>query len=275
MGESMTEIGQLEATSEHPTVAPNVESEPESLDVVMDFAAFRAWIQEIAVQSDECRIKVDVDGLHVRVVDPAHICMLETTFAANACGTYVMSWPGSMYAQTFGMDVDKVLEFLKGAPKGIDSEISVHVNMDKMSMTLVSSIGSRTMKLLDDEGMLDPNLPTIQLDVVMWIESGKELKRALVAASNISDVITIRYDSKTNQAYLESESDSDRFQVPIGRVDVQPGKDAISHFPLEYLLNIVKQVPGSLELEIGTDYPLRIMHGQSTILLAPRIESDQ
>lgn len=274
------------------TDGPECAQTVESLQLSVNVQALKAFVNEIAAISDECRIKIDpIDGLSVMVVDPSHIAMIETGMAKEVCEAFVVS-PANAYVGSFGIDIGKLQKYLK-AFKARDKDVilRVFVDMGTRRMTIESPTGSRDMSLIDDTDMSDPKVPNLDLPTEIVIKDAKLFRSALKLASEISDHIALEFDPREEVLWLKCEGDMDKmasklevevlksepvvvFKWIAGKNTRIETRDTRSLFPLEYLTNMSRGLPDGFRLELGNDYPVKIVYGKTVKLLAPRIESD-
>ena len=287
----------MESVSQSPELG-TVSIEPqivtcERLVIGLNIDVLRQFCNELAVLSDEAKITISVtDGLRSRIVDPAHIAMVDTGIALEVLERFDFFQASSQMADDgqvaeFGLDVVKMGSYLKSL-KVKDAILTLSVDLNTRKMTIDGPTGQRVMSLLDTTGMSDPKIPTLNLPTEVRIPDQKGFKQLLRQAAEISDHIVIRYDSAKAAMYLECEGDTDKMKsqvdIEIIRADssAMPSpdgpfqtRDTKSLFPLEYLTEFVKVIPGAFKLTIGNDYPLKIEYGKTVYLLAPRIESGE
>jgi len=274
--------------TEEPETAPMVEC----LEFSVNIQTIKAFVNELSVLADECKIKVDpIDGLSVRLVDPAHIAMIDTGMAIELFDAWSIR-PSNAYVGEFGIDLEKLQKYLKAfKAKDRDEILRVKVDMEKHRMTIEGPTGSRDLSLIDTTGMSDPKIPNLDLPTEIAIKDAKLFKGALKMASEISAHIRLRFNASESTLWIECENDMDKMSSKLEvevikseystiyrtvngireRIETQNSQ---SLFPLEYLADMTKDLPNGFKLCLGCDYPLRVSHGKTVKLLAPRIESD-
>ena len=127
--------------------------------VIQDWVDMLGAISEIC---DECKITVSAESMKVRTVDPAHIAMIETEIQ-NHGSNY---WPiGSLELDLpfeFGVDVEKMLEYLKGMTKAQRQEVfTLKVETEKRRLVWEIDGIQYQSSILDLEGFSDPHMPKI------------------------------------------------------------------------------------------------------------------
>jgi len=228
-----------------------------------------AIVKPIAAVVDEAKLAFDDDGLSVRVVDPAHVCMLLITAPKAAFSSYTV-----LGKEPIGLDLDKITEALHVTTG--ETPISLETN-DGM---LIAKIGgtTRKMKLAPTESMTDPKLPSIRVPEKADVPLD-EFQTALKAASPISDCIHIRTDPP--DLVFEARGDVDSIEHRLPAVGTKEKVESL--FPIDYLHNFLTALPSeaTLTVHLGQDYPMYIDfswgEGAQAItgqfMLAPRIES--
>jgi proliferating cell nuclear antigen len=266
------------------------------LDFSLNVDVLKQFVSELSVLVDEAKIVFSViDGLRSKVVDPAHIAMVDTGIALEMLETFdwmpkAVTVQEDGYVTEFGIDVDKVASYLKSL-KLKDTMLKISVDFEKRKMKVDAPTGQRVMSLIDTTGMSDPKIPTLNLPFKIEVKDPKTFRGLIRQASEISDHIALSYDSVANAMWLDCESDMDRLHAqvdgdiletgystreritPTGETERYQTKDCRSLFPLQYVADFVKAIPSTFTLEIGNDYPLKLQYGRTTYLLAPRIES--
>ena len=274
------------------TVEPEYAPSVECLEFSVTVQTFKAFVNDLVALSDECKITIEpIDGLKVRVVDPAHIAMINTGIAKELFENWTVT-PSNAYIGSFGVDLEKLKVYLK-AFKAKDKDIVLSVKVDTCTrrMTIEGPTGSRTISLIDDSGMSDPKVPNLELPTELVIKDAKAFRAALKMAIEISDHIAMRYDGNLRELWLECEGDMDKMKSKVdieiihagtstvqktieGEVQRFQTEDSESLFPLEYLVKLTKDLPNGFRICMGNNYPLKIAVGKTVKLLAPRIESE-
>jgi len=274
------------------TNEPECAARVECLEFSVTVHAFKAFVNDLASIAYECKITIEpIDGLKVRVVDPAHIAMVDTGIAIEVFEKWTLT-PSNAYIGSFGVDLEKLKVYLKAfKAKDKDTVLSVKVDMVARKMTIDGPTGSRVISLIDDTGMSDLKVPNMGLPTEIVVKDAKLFRSALKMASEISDYIAMRYDGGDKSLWLECEGDMDKMATKVevevvksetttvqktidGEVQSVQTEDSRSVFALEYLVKLTKDLPNGFRICMGNNYPLKIAVGKTVKLLAPRIESD-
>ena len=235
-----------------------------------------AALDSVGVLVDECKIRLEEEGLTIRAVDPANVGMVDLELSATAFESYETD------GGVIGVNLDRLEDIVAMA----DSGQLVHLELDEETRKLHISLDGLeyTLALIDPDSIRqEPDLPDLDLSSEVVIE-GKDIARAVKAADMVSDHIALGVDPDAEQFYVDAEGDTDDVHLELGRedlIDLTPGK-ARSLFSLDYLKDMNKAIPKDAEvtMELGEEFPVK-MHfgfaegdGHVTFMLAPRIQSD-
>jgi proliferating cell nuclear antigen len=243
---------------------------------IVSSGTLRAALDSVSVLVDECKIRLEDDGLTIRAVDPANVGMVDLSLAAAAFESYetdggVIGVDLSRLEDIAGMaDTDQLVEL------ELDEETrKLHIQFDGLEYTLA---------LIDPDSIRqEPDLPDLDLSAEIVLE-GRDIDRAVKAADMVSDHIALGVDADAEQFYVDAEGDTDdvHFELDHGDLIALTAGDAHSLFSLDYLKEMNKAIPNDAEvtLELGEEFPVK-MHfdiaegqGNVTYMLAPRIQSD-
>lgn len=262
----------------------------------------RSWVELPDAIVDECRLRIDDDGLHVAAADPANVAMLETTFRAE--GFRGFDAPDS--GVTFGLNLDRFTSAISWARKrGDDGDpvsIDLFDNPPRMRVSVTRT--DQRMKRVSEWFGIDPNnirqepdTPDLSLP-----------DRADPAPSNLVDAVEA-VDDHRDYAYITRDSDTfvlasqesgDTKIDPDDDTDAETGAGAVympetawsdgegeatsSLFSLDYLTDMAAAIKQSkadrLTVHWGDEFPVELHFDHedwgitSQFLLAPRLEPD-
>ena len=234
-------------------------------------AVIERFVNELAVMVDEAKIIIAPDGLHAKVVDPAHISMCDTWLSSKELD----SWEPPEGHTEFGVDID-VLRTCMKRRRAQKMYSLITVDFAEHRLVIKTERSMRTMRTIDPTGMGDHKVPNLKLAVQLKILDRAEFFDALDEAQGISDHIKVIYSSSDKRLELMAEGDDSKFVAPITHEVIKDdtgGKGAMSLFPMEYMLNIVRALPEEFTLDMDNDFPIKMGFGHGFFLLAPRIES--
>jgi proliferating cell nuclear antigen len=245
---------------------------------------------------DECKISASNDGLNIKIVDPANVCMICVDVPKSVFDQYQVTLdqmikssfiPTESYEvgdNAFGIDLNRFKAILK---KGRDDDL-ITIEVDTTTNDIgvgypVDKKGTNgivTFKLVDTTGMSDPKVPKLTLpnNYTMDIDS---FQAAVIAVGEYSDHLAL---TGNGELTLSAENaDAVKFHVTWIKeqlVRAEGHDTARSLFPLDYMISILKGIKSFelITLHIGNDLPIELTVDDSKIgirvLLAPRIEND-
>ena len=238
----------------------------------------KSSVDTVSVLVDECKVRLDEDGLSIKAVDPANVGMVELDIPADSFESYEAD------DELLGLNLVRFQDITGMANKGD----TVVMELDEETRKLLIRIdGLRyTLSLIDPDSIhQEPNVPDLDLpgNVVL---PGREIRRGVKAAGMVSDHMAFGVSDDEESFYMSAEGDTDDVRVDLREDDIieleTGGETAQSLFSLDYLDSMAKAIPNDaqVEVEIGDDYPVKmnfeISGGEAkvTYLLAPRIENE-
>ena len=243
---------------------------------IVSASTLRDALDSVSVLVDECKIRLNEDGIGIRAVDPANVGMVDLTLEAAAFESYEAD------GGVIGVNLAR-LEDIAGMANSGDL---VHLELDEETRKLHIRIDglSYTLALIDPDSIRqEPDIPDLDLAAEIVVE-GAQLDRGIKAADMVSDHIRLRVDEGTETFFIEAQGDTDDVDLELGRdalIDLTAGA-ADSLFSLDYLKDMNKAIPGDAEVtvELGEEFPVKLHYelaegqGHVTYMLAPRIQSD-
>jgi proliferating cell nuclear antigen len=238
----------------------------------------KSSVDTVSVLVDECKVRLDEDGLSIKAVDPANVGMVELDIPADSFESYEAD------DELLGLNLVRFQDITGMANKGD----TVVMELDEETRKLLIRIdGLRyTLSLIDPDSIhQEPNVPDLDLpgNVVL---PGREIRRGVKAAGMVSDHMAFGVSDDEESFYMSAEGDTDDVRVDLREDDIieleTGGETAQSLFSLDYLDSMAKAIPNDaqVEVEVGDDYPVKmnfeISGGEAkvTYLLAPRIENE-
>ncbi|WP_255198167.1 DNA polymerase sliding clamp [Halorarius litoreus] len=243
---------------------------------IVSAETLRDALDSVSVLVDECKIRLNEDGLAIRAVDPANVGMVDLELDASAFESYETD------GGVIGVNLARLEEFAGMADSGQLVQLELDEETRKLHIKIEGLEG--TLALIDPDSIRqEPDLPDLDLPAEVIIE-GKDIGRAVKAADMVSDHIALGVDATEEIFYVDAEGDTDDVHLELTTDDLialTPG-DARSLFSLDYLKDMNKAIPKDAEvtMELGEEFPVK-MHfdlaegnGSVTYMLAPRIQSD-
>lgn len=240
----------------------------------IDASVLKEITKVISTINSEFKLKVTKEGLTTRIIDPAHIAMIDLNIKKEATEEY-----GYIDDLDIGIDVDKLNTILKTAKKGDVVKIKYNNELNTLDVTI--GFITRSMGLIDTEGMPDPKFPNLELPAKIVINS-RDLNEAIKACSNVSDHLTLFANKEKFRIFAKGDVD---------KVNVEIEKDLLheltsynqfsSKFSIDYFYNMSKNIKKDqlVTLKINNENPLQMEFKinqwvEIKYLLAPKIEND-
>lgn len=224
---------------------------------------------------DECRLRIEADGISIRAADPAVVAMVEVEIDADDFESYAAD------GEVIGVNLMRLEELSKVA----NNDDLVRLRLDSERRTLVVEVGtlSYSLALIDPETVRkEPDLPDISPPAEATL-SGAQLDHGITAADMVADHLRLRVPEKRNSLRIEAEGDTDDVTVELGSEDLisfSPG-EADSLYSLDYLKEMSRAIPGDalVTVEMGTEFLVRLAYEAAeagprvSYRLAPRIST--
>ncbi|ACV11822.1 Proliferating cell nuclear antigen, PCNA [Halorhabdus utahensis DSM 12940] len=245
-------------------------------NAIVSADTLRTALDSVSVLVEECKLRLEADGLEIRAVDPANVGMVDLTLSASAFESY----------ETDGGVIGVNLSRLEDIAGMADSDQLIHLELDEETRKLEIAIDGLeyTLALIDPDSIRqEPDLPDLDLASEIVLE-GRDVDRAVTASDMVSDHVALGVDETDELFYVDAEGDTDDVHLELGRedlIDLTAGP-ARSLFSLDYLKDMNKAIPNDAEvtMELGEEFPVK-MHfdiaegqGSVTYMLAPRVQSD-
>ncbi len=247
--------------------------------------AFLTFVESISSLRDEARFWFDENGMHTKLVDYAHVAMMDISLTCEVDVEERMSEEdGEIFINLLPLRriAEKLMDY-GGSYLVIREVKDGYLYIDFHQSIGRGYNGTRTIMLQDDVRKY-PSLPKMELPTVVELPA-RTLKLACDMASMLSDHIYMKVENGTLTLYTKRESDSTSLVVEDA---VEHGEDeyACSLFPLSYLNSIVEHMAGHgrtwVEFHLSVDYPMKAIYRQlfenglirASYFLAPRMESE-
>jgi proliferating cell nuclear antigen len=245
-------------------------------EAIVSASTLRDALDSVSVLVDECKVRLNEDGLAIRAVDPANVGMVDLSLDAAAFESYEAD------GGVIGVNLAR-LEDIAGMGNAGDL---VHLTLDEETRKLHIRIDglSYTLALIDPDSIRqEPDIPDLDLPAHIVLE-GNQLDRGITAADMVSDHINLRVDEDAETFHIEAQGDTDDVDFEMGvedLIDLEAGP-ADSLFSLDYLKDMNRAIPGDAEVraELGEEFPVKLHYefaegmGNVTFMLAPRIQSE-
>jgi proliferating cell nuclear antigen len=243
---------------------------------IVSASTLRDALDSVSVLVDECKIRLNDDGLAIRAVDPANVGMVDLSLDAAAFESYEAD------GGVIGVNLSKLEDFVGMANSSQLVELELDEETRKLNIRIEGL--SSTLALIDPDSIRqEPDIPNLDLPAEIVLE-GAQLDRGIKAADMVSDHVRLRVDDAAEAFHIQAQGDTDDVDFELDAddlIDLTSGS-ADSLFSLDYLKDMSKAIPKDAEVtvELGEEFPVklhyRIAEGQGnvTYMLAPRIQSD-
>ena len=243
---------------------------------IVSASTLRDALDSVSVLVEECKIRLNEDGLAIRAVDPANVGMVDLSLEAAAFESYEAD------GGVIGVNLSR-LEDIAGMANSGDL-IQLELNEETRKLHIPIDGLSYTLALIDPDSIRqEPDIPDLDLPAEIVVE-GNQMDRGIKAADMVSDHIRLRVDEEEEAFYIEAEGDTDDVDLKLPREELiqLTAGPADSLFSLDYLKDMNKAIPSDAEVtvELGEEFPVKLHYefgegmGHVTYMLAPRIQSD-
>jgi len=225
---------------------------------------------------EECKIRLDDDGLSITAVDPANVGMVDMEIGVNAFESYDAD------GATLGINLGRLTDVLSMA----DSGDLVRVALNEETRKLDIDIGglSYTLALIDPDSIRqEPDIPDLDLPATIVLP-GEHISRGVTAADLCSDHVSLQADADGEAFHIAAEGDTDDVDLELDDelLSANVDESCESLFSLDYLSDMERAIPSDAEVSLllGSEVPVKLRYsiadGDVSVvnLLAPRISSE-
>jgi proliferating cell nuclear antigen len=246
------------------------------MEVVIKAKLLKSVLKALNPFANEARFRFGEDGLKVRVVDQANICMCMVDIPASSFESYDLqigaTGPGA--EKLYGIDIARLFDF----SKMLKNDDTVSIDSRDGEFILESGKLEYALSLIDLNAIRkEPKEPELNLPVEVELDL-KEFGGFVKAANKLTDHISL----EANGRFLGvADGDLDKLVYDPG---IEVNKKARSLFSLEYVSEFIKVGGDVMTLDLGTNYPGKFTFfldeddgsgdAYVTYILAPRIEAE-
>jgi len=234
-------------------------------------------VSKLTALVDECKVRLDEDGLSIQAVDAANVAMVDVWLPKEDFASYQAD------EELLGVNLVRLADVVGMGNK--DDTVSLELNEETRKLRIEIDGLRYTLSLIDPDSIhQEPNVP--ELDNPTYTIMGGEIQQAVKASGLVSDHMGFRSSPELNkegimQAFAEGDTDDVSVDMPFGDVYDAADEEESSLFSLDYLDGMAKELPQGkdVSVELGDDYPIKMTtglgeEGEMTYLLAPRIENE-
>ena len=234
--------------------------------IVCPAPPLKTMVSSLKSLSDDAVLVFSPEGLSSKVVDSAHVCMLEVTI------------PNKTFTSNTSNGETKIaisLTNLDTALKLADKKDVVKLSIINEGTFLQVDIGeiSKSVRLLDISLVKNPPAPVLAFDLSYNLDTDS-LKKAVAASKTVGDVVTFHFDGQANKITVDSKME--RVEAPLETTNTTiHSKEALTAlYSVGYLVQMVKTLGKDVTISWGEYKPLKLISNDGEVslswLLAPR-----
>jgi proliferating cell nuclear antigen PCNA len=229
---------------------------------IIDLDKFRNGLKAISELIAEPNIELTADGWKLVAMDPANVAMV--------------SWVFKSYTSLDHKDMKicfNLAEFRKMLARGGKED---HLTIEVSNKIEVLFKGKTTKKfslpLIESEAN-EQKVPELEFKSVMTMPS-KDFSATLEDAGIVGESIALASEESGNLVVV-SEGDLNKFHTSL-TVGIEKIAGAKGKYSLEYLnkMKSAEKLSDNVLIKLSSDYPLMLVYGDLTWILAPRVDSE-
>jgi DNA polymerase III sliding clamp (beta) subunit (PCNA family) len=219
--------------------------------------------------SDDAVLVFSPEGLTSKVVDSAHVCMLEVnipnkTFTSNTANSETQ----------VAISLTNLDTALKLAGKKDVVKLSL-VNEDTYLQVDIGDI-SKSVRLLDTSLVKNPPSPVLAFDLSYSLDADS-LKKAVAASKTVGDVVTFHFDGEATKITVDSKMERVEAPLETTKTTIQSKEALTALYSVEYLVQMAKTLGKDVTISWGEYKPLKLISNDGEVsltwLVAPRNQS--
>jgi len=234
--------------------------------IVCPAPPLKSMVGALKALSDDAILVLSPEGITSRVVDSAHVCMLE------------VSIPNKTFTSNSAVGETQVAISLDN----FDTALKLAGKKDVVKMSLTDSdtfleldIGdiTKSVRLLDTSLVKNPPAPVLSFDLSYSLDA-ESLKKAITATKTVGDVVTFHFDGSNTKLTVDSKME--RVEAPLETTNITiTSKTAVTTlYTIQYLVHMVKTLGSDVTISWGDMKPLKLISDDGSVtmnwLLAPR-----
>ncbi len=234
--------------------------------IVCPAPPLKTIVSSLKSLSDDAVLVFSPEGLSSKVVDSAHVCMLEVTI------------PNKTFTSNTSNGETKIaisLTNLDTALKLADKKDVVKLSIINEGTFLQVDIGeiSKSVRLLDISLVKNPPAPVLAFDLSYNLDTDS-LKKAVAASKTVGDVVTFHFDGQATKITVDSKME--RVEAPLETTNTTiHSKEALTAlYSVGYLVQMVKTLGKDVTISWGEYKPLKLISNDGEVslswVLAPR-----
>ena len=229
---------------------------------ITDIDKLKNGLKAVAELVNEPRIKLAADGWKLVAMDPANVAMVMWSFKA--------------YNSIDHKDAEicfKMPEFRKIlARAGKDDKLTINILDNRIELVMAGKSTKKfSVPMIEPEDK-EQRLPDLKFEAELLVESDV-FSGVIDDASLVGESVT--FSCETENLVATAEGELNKFHTCL-TVGIGKGGAAKSKYSLEYLnkMKSAEKMADKVNVKFSKDYPLMLVYGDLSFILAPRIEND-
>lgn len=239
------------------------------IKATIEAGKMRGVMDIVSAVVDEAKFALNPKELVIRAVNESRILVVEMKLKKKAFKEFEIE------DCNLGIDVKKFKKSLALA----SGDVKISSKGKKLKLEYNNVV--REIPLLTIEGLSDPKLPKLKFGAKLKLKK-KEIDVGIKTFENIGNEVVISAKEGVFEMSVSDLGDSAKITLSDDLIDEMDCLEEInSTYSLEYLTQLIKVVGNEIEIQMGTNFPMRIDFdiadgdGHVTFMLAPRIEDDE
>ncbi|MEE2812626.1 MAG: DNA polymerase sliding clamp [Candidatus Thermoplasmatota archaeon] len=243
------------------------------LNITAKQDTMRTIVDILTVLVDEAKFNFKDGHIEIRCVDPSHVAMIRMEVDAAA----FEAWESE--EASIGFELNKLRDLISLA--GAEDLIEMQYDENDGRVNIQVGEINRVIRPLDRAAMLEPRVPEVDLSS-RAVLSGVKFSRALRAAKQVGDLVTLSLNTQAFTVNVSGDTDSVNVSYDAGEMEELVCDGPVrSQYSLQYLQPLAKRIENivdSVAINFGENYPLKLEFefaggaGRCLYFLAPRIE---
>jgi|TARA_R100000005_G_C4997953_1_gene204670 DNA polymerase III sliding clamp (beta) subunit (PCNA family) len=234
--------------------------------IVCPAPPLKTMVSSLKSLSDDAVLVFSPEEITSKVVDSAHVCMLEATIPNK-----------TFTSNTFESETEVAISL-----NNLDTALKLAGKKDLVKLSLVNEdtylqvdVGeiSKSVRLLDISLVKNPPAPVLSFDLSYSLDA-ESLKKAVTASKTVGDVVTFHFDGQATKITVDSKMERVEAPLETNKTTITSKEALSSLYSVEYLVQMVKSLGDEVVISWGEYKPLNLISNDDSVslnwLLAPR-----
>ena len=234
--------------------------------IVCPATPLKTMVSSLKSLSDDAVLVFSPEGLTSKVVDSAHVCMLEVTIPNK---TFISN--NSNGETEIAVSLTNLDTALKLAGKKDAIKLSL-INEGTFLQVDIGEI-SKSVRLLDISLVKNPPAPVLAFDLSYNLDA-ESLKKAVAASKTVGDVVTFHFDGQATKITVDSKMERVEAPLETTNTTIQSKEALTALYSVQYLVQMAKTLGEDVTISWGEYKPLKLISNDGEVsftwLLAPR-----